>query len=166
MRMARPGNARSKPRLSWPRVTKTATLISPIASTSCEMTMAAISRRWMEILGILGPQHVPLPTKRMDQLGLAVVFELSSQAGDVHLNDVTEALPVEVIQVLEQFSLRHNCTRTVRQIFEHTVLHCRQRDQFASAAHAKIGSIDFDVADCKNCGALPLATPYQRFGSR
>src|SRR6516225_1333996 len=166
MLMARPCNATSKPRRSCPRVTKTATSISPIASTSCEMTMTAISRRWMEVLGISGPQHVPLATKRMDQLGLAVVFELSSQAGDVHLNNITKALPVEVIQVLEHFRLRHNCTRTVRQIFEYTVLHRRQRDQFALAAHAEIGSIDLDVADFKNCGALPLATPYQRLGSR
>src|ERR1035438_6555148 len=121
MLMARPCRATTKALRSCALVTKTGTSISPTASTNCEMTMTTMSRRWIEVFAILGPQHVSLTAQSVDEF-CVVVFELAPQPRDVNFDHVAEALPVEVVKVFEQFGLGNHRARTMREVFEHAIL--------------------------------------------
>src|ERR1019366_4297113 len=141
MLMARPCRATSNALRSCARVTKTATSISPTASTNCEITMAAMSRRWIEVFAMSSPQHVSLAAQRVDEFGV-VVFELAAQPRNVNFDHVAEALPVEVVKVLEQFGFGNDSTGTIREIFEHAILHRGEDDDLSLAPHREIGGAD------------------------
>src|SRR5208283_271983 len=111
--------------------------MSPMASSNCEITTAAIKRRWMDVVRISAAKHVPLSAQSMDKLALTAVLEFTAQARDVHLDDIAEAFPVEVVQVFEQLGLGNDCARAMREIFEDAIFHGREGDGFALAAHAE-----------------------------
>src|SRR5271169_575959 len=143
--MARPCNCASNASRSCRRVKYTATDRSPMASSNCEITTAAIKRRWMDVVRISAAKHVSLSAKSMNQLALTTVLEFTAQAGDVHLDDVAEAFPVEIIKMLEQLGLGNNGAGAVREIFEDAIFHGREGDGFALAAHAEIGCVDLQI---------------------
>src|ERR1039458_1053411 len=136
MLMARPCRATSNALRSCARVTKTATSISPTASTNCEITMAAMSRRWIEVFAMSSPQHVSLAAQRVDEFRV-VVFELAAKPRNVNFDHVAEAFPVEVVKVLEQFGLGNHRTGAIREIFEHTIFHGGQDNALSLAPDRK-----------------------------
>src|SRR5664279_4312343 len=163
MLMARPRRATSKAFRNCDRVTKTDTSIRPIASTNCEITMATIRRRWMEVFAMLSPQHVSLAAQGVDEFRV-VVFQFAPQTRDVDFDHVAEAFPVEIIKVLEQFGLGDHRAGTMREIFEHAILHGGEGNKFSATPHRKVGGADFDIAHFEDGGALALAAADQRFG--
>src|SRR5271157_5017784 len=160
MLMARPCRATSNALRNWARVTKTATSIRPIASTNCEITMATMSRRWIEVLTFSSPQHISLTAKGVNEF-CVVIFELAAQPGDVNLDHVAESFPVEVVQVLEQFGLGDHRAGTMREIF-----HRGQRDHLALSSYRKISGVDLDIRYFQHSRALALSAPDQRLGPR
>src|ERR1017187_6135355 len=124
-----------------------------------------ISRRWMEVLGILSAQHVSLVTQGVNELRV-VVFEFAPQPRDIYLDDVAEAFPVEVVKVLEQFGLGHHRAGTMREIFEYAILHGGESNDFSLSPHREVGGADLNVAHFQYGGALALAAPDQRLGPR
>src|SRR5579884_384036 len=139
MLIARPCSSLSKAASNCRWVKYTATKNRPTASSSCETTTAAISRRAMECPGISGAQHISLSPQGEDQLGVTV-FQLAAQSGDVNLNHVAEAFPVEVIEMLQQLGLRHHRSGAMRQVLQHTILHGGERHRRPAAAHRQVGS--------------------------
>src|SRR5271165_3634430 len=93
-----------------------------VASNNCDRITTASSRRCMEIFGISGAQHVSLVAERVNEL-VVVVFELAAKAGYVNLDYVAEALPVEIVKMLEQLGLGDDGTGTMRQIFQDAIFH-------------------------------------------
>src|SRR5450755_1325107 len=138
MLMARPRRATSKAFRNWARMTKTDTSIRPIASTNCEITMATMSRRWMEVFAMSISQHVSLAAQGVDEFGV-FVFQFAPQTRDVDFDHVTEAFPVEIVKVLEQFSLGDHRAGTMREIFEHAIFHGGEGNNFSVTAHREIG---------------------------
>src|SRR5450755_4140780 len=165
MLMARPRRATSKAFRNWARVTKTDTSIRPIASTNCEITMATMRRRWMEVFAMSSPQYVSLGAQGVDEFGV-FVFQFASQTRDVDFNHVAEAFPVEIVKVLEQFGLGDHRAGTMREILEYAILHGGESNKFSVTPHREIGGADFDFAHFQYGRTLALAAADQRFGPR
>src|SRR5271165_1654976 len=164
MLIARPCSATSKASLRRLRVTNTATSTRPTASRSWATTMVIKSRRCIEISAISGTQHVTLPAQGMDQLVLSAL-QLSPQPGDINLDDIAEALPIEIVEVFEELGFRHYRSGSVGQVFQNPVFHCREHDNLATAAHGKSRGVDFDIADLQHGIAVSLAPADQCLGS-
>ena len=61
------------------------------------------------------------------------------------LNDVRVVLPIEVVEVFEQFALADDDPRPVHQIFKNAVLDGREVNQHALALHRLLQRIDFQA---------------------
>src|SRR5271157_529877 len=120
----------------------------------------------MDVLRISAAQHVSLPAQSVNQSGAPAVVQLTAQAGDVNLDDVAEALPVEVIEMLQQLGFRNNSARTVRQVFKDAIFHCRETDELTLAAHGQISGVDLDVANLQHRRTLSFAATDQRLSAR
>src|SRR5438876_10338034 len=103
-------------------VSETPTRTKLIVSRDWKSTTVAISRRWME-LRMLSLKHVTLAAQGANQRLFRVLVELAPQTGDIDFDHVAELLPVVVIEMLQQFGLRDDGVRTMREVREHPVFH-------------------------------------------
>src|SRR5215471_7147878 len=75
-------------------------------------------------------------------------------------------LPVEVIEMLKEFTLRHDGSRPVHQIFEDSVFRWREVQRLAVSLHGLFERIELDVGHLEDWSCCTLAAAYQRLDAR
>src|SRR5690242_3214495 len=164
MAMARPWSAVSKERIELRRMTKPAKRTRQAKRRSSAVTTAKTIRRLMENAApILFLQHISVAPEGMDDLRAASPLQLPPQTRDIDLDDVAEALPIEIIKMLKQLRLGHDRAVTMGEVFDDAVLHPGERNKLRVADHGAICSIDFDVADSQGGRTATIAATDERF---
>src|SRR5215469_10170527 len=117
----------------------------------------------MDVIGMSISENIPLAAHSMYQARLRAVIEFATQPGNVDLDNIAEALPVEIVEMLKQLRFGDNGSGAVGEIFKHAVLHRGQLHTLAIAPDTAVGGIDFQIADLQHRKALPFATAHQSF---
>src|SRR5262245_53903529 len=129
-------------------------------------TTATVIRRLIENDRMSFLKRVSVPAYRVNNLGVAGGVQLASKTGNVYLDHVAESLPIEVVEMFEQFRFRNDSTAPVCQVLNYSVFHASQNDVATVASNCPIGGIDFKCAHTDRGSTLPFSPADQCLNAR
>ena len=91
--------------------------------------------------------------------------KFSSQVRDMNLDHIGMMLPIEIVEMLQQFLLRNHRARPMNKIFKNSIFRWREIEELTATADSLLDCIQLQIRNRDYRSRNALGASYERFDS-